>query len=134
MRISRIAVLDKLHDKVSEIIQALSNRLTARDNWGPEGNVGQILVSRGPRDVDPPPHFADISAVITPEVLQGIPGIAGTPGPAGPAGADGANGMIPLVIGVGEVFTVPTNRQAVFSEPMEILGELVIDGALTMVD
>jgi hypothetical protein len=42
--------------KLREIIDALSNRLTFADNFGGEGNVGQVLVSQGS---DRPPTFQD---------------------------------------------------------------------------
>lgn len=93
------AIISSVTEKLKEIINALSNRLTAQDNWGPEGEVGQVLTSRGPRDVDPPPHFSSIADILRGistqdgAVLAGIPGLTGAvgaTGPQGPVGADGA--------------------------------------------
>jgi len=82
-------------DKVTTIIRALANRLTAEDNWGPEGEKWQVLTSRGPRDVDPPPTFMNIEDILkgisseTPGNGNGLPGIEGPPGPTGPPGPAG---------------------------------------------
>lgn len=87
-----------LGDKVSQIIRALANRLTAEDNWGPEGKKGQVLTSRGPRDVDPPPNFQDITAVLAdalkviPGGISTVPGLEGLQGPKGDKGDKGEQG------------------------------------------
>ena len=78
------------------MVRALANRLTAADNFGPEGKKWQVLTSNGPRPTAPPPSYQDITAVISGAMgsdgqdglagLQGPPGPAGPQGPAGPAG------------------------------------------------
>lgn len=45
-----------------------------------------------------------------------------------------ADAFVPITIFDGETWTVPENRQALFAYPIEIQGELVVDGALIMVD
>jgi hypothetical protein len=56
------------------------------------------------------------------------------PGPAGAAGAEGANGMVPYSIALGETFTVPINKQALFAMNIDNSGILVVDGFLIEVD
>jgi len=138
-------IVSDIGDRISNLIRALANRLTAADNWGPEGKKWQVLTSRGPRDVDPPPTFMSIEDIlkgISSDAPQngngagGLPGLEGPPGPAGPPGEDGANGMVPTVIHNGETFTVPVDRQALFKLPIDIElgGELEVLGALEQVD
>lgn len=137
MRVSQ--TIGKLTDKVQEILNALANRLTAADNWGPEGDKGQVLTSNGPRATDAPPSFQNITDILNsisqsdPTALPGIPGLQGPPGPPGPPGVDG-NGFVPLVVGPTEIFTVPANRQALFAVPIVMDGTLVLDGVLVPVD
>lgn len=128
-------VYSNLRQAIENILDALANRLTAGDNWGPEGNKGQVLTSNGPGPDDPPPSFQDIAGLITgnPTLVETITGPTGPPGPQGPAGVDGGGG-VPLTIAEDESFTVPENVQMVFSEPIDVDGELVIDGVLAMVD
>jgi hypothetical protein len=132
-------------DRLGTLVRALANRLTAEDNWGPEGEKYQVLTSRGPRDVDPPPTFMSIEDILkgissqTPgngTGLPGLPGLEGPPGPQGPPGVDGANGMVPTLIHSGETFTVPADRQALFKLPIDVEpgGDLVVVGALEEVD
>lgn len=54
-------------------------------------------------------------------------------GPAGAAGADGANGMVPTFIAVGDTFTVPVYKQALFTLPIDNEGTMVISGDLVEV-
>jgi len=56
------------------------------------------------------------------------------PGPAGAAGIDGANGMVPYSIALGETFTVPVNKQALFSMNIDNSGILEINGFLIEVN
>jgi hypothetical protein len=56
------------------------------------------------------------------------------PGPPGNTGADGANGMVPYSIALGETFTVPVNKQALFAMNIDNSGTLVVDGFLIEVD
>jgi hypothetical protein len=56
------------------------------------------------------------------------------PGPAGAPGIDGANGMVPYSIALGETFTVPVNKQALFAMNIDNSGTLVVDGFLIEVD
>lgn len=136
MRVSDIG------DRLGTLIRALANRLTAEDNWGPEGQRWQVLTSRGPRDVDPPPTFMDLEDILqgisseSPGNGVGLPGTEGPAGPQGPPGVDGANGMVPTLIHSGEVFTVPVDKQALFKLPIEIEagGELEVLGALEEVN
>jgi hypothetical protein len=133
------SVITSLTEKVKDIIEALANRLTARDNWGPEGERFQVLTSNGPSEDDPPPSFKNLADILTgisvtnPDLLPGLPGAAGPPGPPG---ADGANGMMPTYIGAGETFTVPVNRQALWKESVivDTGGLLNVLGALVEVD
>lgn len=96
MKIS--GVIGRVNEKVQEILNALSNRLTAEDNWGPEGEKYQVLASRGPRPGDPPPTFMSIQDILTgisdgnTSVLP--PGPSGPAGPAGPPGETGTSGEI----------------------------------------
>src|SRR5215831_1246878 len=140
MRVSDIG------DRVSTLIRALGNRLTAEDNWGPEGKRFQVLTSRGDKDTDLPPTFMNLQDILdgissapptngngsTPPIAIGEPG---PPGPQGPPGVDGANGMVPTLIHAGETFTVPADKQALFKLPIEIEpgGNLEVFGALEQV-
>ena len=130
-------VIGKLSDKVQEILNALSNRLTAEDNFGPEGLKGYILTSNGPRDTDPPPSYQNLAdmlvSISAPDPTTGLPGLPGLQGPPGPQGPPGANGMVPTYIAPAEVFTVPAFRQAVWAVPIVVDGVLVVDGALVPV-
>jgi hypothetical protein len=130
-----------LTQAVGVIIDALANRLTAADNWGPEGQVGQVLTSRGPGPNDPPPHFQDISGLITsnPVIRELITGPAGPAGPTGPTGPTGAQGPIgpagfmPTYIAPGETFTIPANMQGLYALPIVNDGVFIIDGNLVAV-
>lgn len=135
MRVSH--VISRLTDKVQEIIDALDNRLTAADNFGPEGEVGQVLTSRGPRPSDPPPSYqnlADILRGIPTTTLQGIPGLQGPPGVAGATGPSGPGGFVPTYIAPAETFVVPVDRQALYAVPVVVDGALIINGVLVGVD
>lgn len=128
----------KLADTVKQIVEALANRLTAAENFGPEGELGQFLGSNGP---DSPPSYKDIGAAITSNpatvaALKGDPGPAGPSGAAGPAGVAGSNGMMPTFIADGETFTIPEHRQGLWKEPVivDTGGFLHILGALVEVD
>lgn len=131
-------VIQNLSTTVREIVNALSNRLTARDNWGPEGEKFQVLTSNGPGPNDLPPSFQNItdilSGISTVTGAQGIPGIQGPQGIPGPPGIDGANGMVPTYIAPGETFTIPAFRQAMWAVPIVVDGTIVIDGVLVPVD
>lgn len=52
----------------------------------------------------------------------------------GPAGRDGANGMVPYFIAMGETFTVPEFKQALFAMNIDNEGTLEVDGFLIEVD
>ncbi len=124
----------RLWDKVVEIVDALANRLTAADNFGPEGSLGQFLGSNGPSS---PPSYKDIGTVITssPAIIEAIKGDTGPAGPAGPPGS-GSDGMMPTFIAAGETFTVPAFRQGLWKESVivDTGGFLNILGALVEVD
>lgn len=134
------SVINSLGEKVREIINALANRLTAADNWGPEGQKGQVLTSNGPGPDDPPPSFQNIGDILTgisPEVLQGIPGLQGPPGPAGaagPPGSEGQAGFVPTYIAPDETFVVPAGKQALFEMAIDSEGMLEVDGYLILVN
>lgn len=49
-------------------------------------------------------------------------------------GAGGSGGLVPYYIPVDETFTVPLYKQALFSEPIEVDGALVVNGLLIGVD
>jgi hypothetical protein len=49
-------------------------------------------------------------------------------------GTAAAGAMVPYYIAVGDTFTVPLYRQALFSEPIEVDGALVVNGLLIGVD
>jgi hypothetical protein len=85
MRVRRF--YDRVNEAVDAILKALSNGLTAADNFGPEGEKGQVLMSNGPRDTDPPPSFQDITTLITSQ--PGLKGPKGDTGGIGPPGEDG---------------------------------------------
>lgn len=131
--------ISDLFTKVREIVHALANRLTAEDNFGPEGELGQFLGSNGPTI---PPSYKDIAGTISgdPDLVETIRGPAGPIGPTGPAGEDGEigpegpAGFMPLTVGVGETFIVPTNRQGLFAKPIIVDGVLVVSGDLIQVD
>lgn len=89
------SVIKNLTTTVKDVLDALSNRLTARDNFGPEGKVGQFLGSNGDGPDDPPPSYKDIQSGISipgPEGPEGPPGSAGPPGEPGPEGPPGIEG------------------------------------------
>lgn len=91
------SVIKNLTTTIKDVLDALSNRLTARDNFGPEGKVGQFLGSNGDGPNDPPPSYKDIQSGISipgPEGPEGPPGSAGPPGPEGPPGIEGDTGPI----------------------------------------
>lgn len=79
-------VIQNLSMTVREIVNGLANRLTAQDNFGPEGERFQVLTSNGDRI---PPSYQDLVDILTgisiqdPEALPGIPGLVGPPGPPG---------------------------------------------------
>jgi hypothetical protein len=131
--------LAKLTETVKQIVEALANRLTAAENFSPEGELGQFLGSNGPNS---PPSYKDIGESISGNpALKGEKGDTGEQGPAGPAGTDGPPGadgdpgpMVPLTIGALESFTVPANRQALFAKPIVVDGVLVVSGELIEVD
>lgn len=130
-----------LTEKVRQIIIALANRLTARENFGPEGLKGQVLTSNGEGPDDPPPSYQDIGSSISNNPAlkgekgdQGEQGPQGDPGPAGADGAPGSDGMVPTYIGPTETFTVPANKQALYALPIVNDGSLVVTGDLVMVD
>lgn len=65
-------------------------------------------------------------------IEDGGPGAQGPQGPQGVSG-DGTVG-IPIFIALTESFTVPENKQVLFSYPITVAGLLVIDGILVQVD
>lgn len=125
-------------DILSNILRALANRLTAAENFGPEGQRGQVLTSNGPGPDDPPPSYQDIQSIISgnpaiAEAIKGDPGEKGDKGDKGDTGDSGGGG-VPLEIELGNTFTVPTNIQMTYGVPIFVSGSLVVDGALTFVD
>jgi hypothetical protein len=52
---------------LQEVLRALDNNLTARDNFAPEGTIGQVLTSRGPTAV---PTYQDVSVEVTLEQVN----------------------------------------------------------------
>lgn len=127
--------VNDIGDRIGNILRALANRLTAADNFGPEGKKFQVLTSNGPRPTDPPPSYQDIQSVISGALAEaGEDGLPGIQGPAGPAGVDGANGMVPTFIPIGETFTVPQDKQALFAYPIDVEGVMDIQGVLVEVE
>lgn len=89
--------VNDIGDRLGNIIRVLANRLTAADNFGPDGKKWQVLTSRGPRPTDPPPYWEDIQNVISGALgsqaaLLGAQGPAGLQGPAGATGPQGPAG------------------------------------------
>lgn len=131
--------VSKIGDFITQVFDALANRLTAQDNFGPEGEKGQVLTSNGPRDVDPPPSYQNIvdvlraAVAVIPGGISSIPGLKGDKGDKGDPGESGGGG-VPLEIAADDTFTVPTNIQMTYAVPMFVSGSLVVDGALTYVD
>lgn len=82
MRVSQ--VIGDIHASIREIVNALANRLHAEDNFAPDGEVGQVLTSRGPNQ---PPNWQDGGAG-----ASGVQGPQGLIGPTGPTGATGPTG------------------------------------------
>ena len=85
------SVIRKLDETIKDVLNALSNRLTSADNFGPEGKVGQVLTSRGDDPDSLPPWYQDIPGGITGE---GPPGPEGPEGREGPPGEDGDVGPV----------------------------------------
>jgi len=94
MRVSQ--VIQDVAVTLRELVNALSNRLHSEDNFAPDGEVGQILTSRG---ADQPPNWQGLSETQVKQVLTSIlssPGSGGVPvvtGPAGPPGLAGVPGL-----------------------------------------
>lgn len=130
--------VNDIGDRIGNTLRALANRLTAADNFGPEGKRFQVLTSNGPRPTDPPPSYQDIQSIISGVIgeqgPQGLPGLAGPPGPAGAQGPPGPAGFMPTEILAGETFTVPVRRQGLFALPITGPGTLVVDGDIVEVD
>lgn len=103
MRVSQ--VIKDIRTSITEVVNALANRLHAEDNFAPDGEVGQVLTSRG-REI--PPNWQGLTDVVEPVVRQvitgggsggggggsfvGPPGPQGERGPIGPPGMDGEDG------------------------------------------
>lgn len=87
MRVSH--VISTLTSKVQEILDALDNRLTAEDNFGPEGEKWQVLTSRGPKVTDPPPTYMTLEDILTGISSEGAQGLQGLKGETGATGASG---------------------------------------------
>jgi hypothetical protein len=49
---------------------------------------------------------------------------------AATGGGGGHDGLPPYLVQVGETYTVPEYRQALFAEPITVDGTLVVDGML----
>lgn len=79
MRVSQ--VVKDIHASITDIVNALANRLHSEDNFAPDGIAGQVLTSRGPNE---PPNWQDC--------CEGTRGETGETGETGAAGADGADG------------------------------------------
>ena len=137
-------VIHSIESTVREIVNGLANRLTARDNWGPEGERGQVLTSNGPGENDLPPSFQDLADILGGITGDNAPGLVGPAGPAGPTGPDGAAGadgpigpagFMPTYIGPGETFTIPVNMQGLYALPItiDVGGVMQIDGDLVLV-
>jgi hypothetical protein len=71
---------------VKQLVKALQNNLTARDNFAPEGEAGQVLTSHGPDKV---PSYEDATG----GTGDGSGG-GGEPGPEGPQGPVGPIGPV----------------------------------------
>ena len=133
-------VVKDLTQSLRKLLQGLANGLTAKENFAPEGDRGQVLTSNGRNT---PPSYQDIRGGISDEdeeTLRGPKGDPGPQGPVGPAGATGppgvagATGMVPTYIGEEETFTIPENRQALFYMDIVTDGILASDGYLVGVD
>jgi hypothetical protein len=71
--------------------------------------------------------FSDGTVTNVGEVVgeRGAAGLSGPAGPAGPAGADGGAG-VPVYMDPNEVFTVKKNKQALFTQEIQIEAGAVI--------
>lgn len=85
MRIDRV-VRDVLQS-LRQVLNALDNKITARDNLAPTGQTGvRVLTSLDPNAI---PTWELISGGSEGSGEPGIPGIQGPPGTPGTPGADG---------------------------------------------
>ena len=97
-------VIHEIYESVRALIRALDNGLTASENFSAEGEIGEVLTSRGPTQ---PPEYQSVDALIQEAVEQfiadnppvGLPGptgpqgSVGSQGPPGPPGFDGTDGL-----------------------------------------
>lgn len=132
MRISQIIGPGAIRD----LVNALSNRLHARDNFAPDGTKGQVLTSNGSAA---PPSFQDIQEGISKTIEEGASSGAGWVdsliGPQGSIGLTGPGGpMIPTFIAAGTAFKVPVNMQALYAMTIDNEGILDVEGYLILVD
>ena len=75
MQVSQI--ITDIRTTIREIVNALSNRLHSRDNFGPDGEKGQVLTSLGKDD---PPDWRGVDEALRalkPGVLTSIIGSSG---------------------------------------------------------
>jgi hypothetical protein len=61
--------------------------------------------------------------------MLAVAGVSGSP-----TGSPTVGAFTPTLIPVGETFTVPANKQVLFSLPILVDGHLIVDGDLIMVD
>ena len=75
-------------------------------------------------------HNANISpagAFLTYEAMEGEQGMMGPPGPIGPPGSSGGGASVPTRIAAGVTFSVPLDTQSLFTIPIELLANAVLD-------
>lgn len=90
MRVSQ--VVKDIPATIRELVNALSNRLHAEDNFAPDGEAGQVLTSNGP---DIPPSWKGVGS---------LPLVPGEPTTVGGGGGGGGGGGVTLPAGAVERF------------------------------
>lgn len=85
-------VVRDLGSSVRQILVALRNRITAAENWGPEGKKLQVLTSNGDTENDPPPSFQNLADILGGITGENAPGLVGPQGPVGATGPQGEPG------------------------------------------
>jgi hypothetical protein len=112
--LQRVDTLDHAKRAFKQLEDAL-NRLAAGENASTAGGGGGQSASAGVPGTQGP---------------VGPQGPVGSVGPPGVPGSDGVIGMVPTFIDVGEIFTVPVNRQALYTLPIINDGSLIVTGDL----
>ncbi len=112
-----------------------------RKKGGGSAAGGNVLLNAGQHALDGPEHTAAgagtrLDASTSSHGL--MPALSGVPsdvlGGDGVFRAESAGGLVPYYIAVDDTFTVPVYKQALFADPIEVDGALVVNGLLIGVD